>query len=338
MKLGNNTRNQHFLSQSEQRLNAMNPAASQSKQKMYCFEVLDREKFIVRPFEKKTVKIENTLSIDDLYSFQVEDKVMRHNFEELFKKYETQISAATKRLERFATSYPEGITQEDYKSLSNDLLYILITKQYNSFRNPYNIKKTLRILQQSESLWPLDGRMFEICLRIISGNRPHQQHICNQLGISSDDYWKWLKGLFFISIDMGGDEPNLFDGMIKEYFKEPKFLCNFEIYFYDDKSTKGQVLLPDTGAIVPSLHFPAWVRHGFNLSANAFLYVGFTHISQLTSDQNEINGFDNKGRRQIRLIKNEISALHTYNRQCVAQARQYVYCASPQPLGVEILG
>ena len=39
----NDTRNQHFLTQSEQRLNALNPKASRSNLRIYSFTVADRD-------------------------------------------------------------------------------------------------------------------------------------------------------------------------------------------------------------------------------------------------------------------------------------------------------
>jgi hypothetical protein len=39
----NDTRNKHFLTQGEQRLNALNPQADPSNQRIYSFEVIDRD-------------------------------------------------------------------------------------------------------------------------------------------------------------------------------------------------------------------------------------------------------------------------------------------------------
>ena len=39
----NDTRNQHFVTQGEQRLNALNPRADPKNQRIYSFQVVDRE-------------------------------------------------------------------------------------------------------------------------------------------------------------------------------------------------------------------------------------------------------------------------------------------------------
>ena len=41
----NDTRNQHFVTQGEQRLNALNPQADPRNQRIYSFEVVDRENY-----------------------------------------------------------------------------------------------------------------------------------------------------------------------------------------------------------------------------------------------------------------------------------------------------
>jgi hypothetical protein len=43
--LENDTRNQHFVTQGEQRLNALNPQADPRNQRIYSFAVVDRENY-----------------------------------------------------------------------------------------------------------------------------------------------------------------------------------------------------------------------------------------------------------------------------------------------------
>ena len=51
--LENDTRNQHFVTQGEQRLNALNPHADLRNQRIFSFEVVDRESY--------TLKLENPI-------------------------------------------------------------------------------------------------------------------------------------------------------------------------------------------------------------------------------------------------------------------------------------
>jgi len=99
MNLINNTRNQHFISQAEQRLNASNLSAKPQKQRIYKFKVDNRETSCVSLTNRNGVKICNNLSEQDLFSFDVlDEKKDRYNFEELFSQYESQIITHTNSL------------------------------------------------------------------------------------------------------------------------------------------------------------------------------------------------------------------------------------------------
>ena len=80
MNLINNTRNQHFISQAEQRLNASNLSAKPQKQRIYKFKVDNRETSCVSLTNRNGVKICNNLSEQDLFSFDVlDEKKDRYN-------------------------------------------------------------------------------------------------------------------------------------------------------------------------------------------------------------------------------------------------------------------
>ena len=82
MKWQNETSRQHFLPQVEQRFNAINPHAPKTKQKIYSFEIVNREALELRLLNSKGHPISNTLAYRDLFSFDVEkDTDIRSNFE-----------------------------------------------------------------------------------------------------------------------------------------------------------------------------------------------------------------------------------------------------------------
>jgi hypothetical protein len=97
--LENNTRNQQFLPQVEQRLNAINPGADARRQRIYAFRVSDRGSYSLRLENHNGRPIVSTLSLFDLFSFDVSgDNSLRMNFEALFKKYEANIESHTNGL------------------------------------------------------------------------------------------------------------------------------------------------------------------------------------------------------------------------------------------------
>lgn len=67
----NLTRNQHFISQAEQRRNCIDESRPKDMQRIYKFEIADRENSIVRLTNPQGVKIKRNLSFDDLFSFDL---------------------------------------------------------------------------------------------------------------------------------------------------------------------------------------------------------------------------------------------------------------------------
>src|SRR5665648_508643 len=102
MNLKNNTHNQHFIPQVEQRFNARNPQASKSEQQIYSFSVKnmkDRENYEISLDDKDGTYIQQNLSEEHLFSFDGADESSeRFNFEALFHQYESDIGTNTTTL------------------------------------------------------------------------------------------------------------------------------------------------------------------------------------------------------------------------------------------------
>ena len=96
--LENDTRNQHFLTRAEQKLNAVNPQADARKLRIYSFEVVDRENYTLALENQNGRLIGSNLSLFDLFSFDVPGGGrLRLNFESLFQKYEAHIFSIINR-------------------------------------------------------------------------------------------------------------------------------------------------------------------------------------------------------------------------------------------------
>jgi hypothetical protein len=101
MDQSNTTKAQHFLSRTEQSLNALNPAASLNNQRIYSFTLIDREAYRIRLDDAKGRNISSNLAIDDLFSFDViGNSRQRLNFEGLFGQYEALMKTNTIELLR----------------------------------------------------------------------------------------------------------------------------------------------------------------------------------------------------------------------------------------------
>ena len=212
MNFISDTRKQHFLPQVEQRLNASNPHASQKNQKIFSFEVIDREKCELRVENELGRLISENLAIQDLFSFDVSsDKKSRMNFEKLFMRYEKNVKSNTESLLRKLEVW-------DYDT-SNELINLFAAKLLNFARNPYSITKVLNtfgVLTNYVPTTPSQQVNFE---KILNGRKPHQAHLCKELGITDSDYEKWLRMLFMFFIEYGEGELNMFEGMVKSMFE-----------------------------------------------------------------------------------------------------------------------
>lgn len=96
---GNETRNQHFVSQVEQRLNVSNPNSSVGNSRIFSFRIVDREACQIELESPRGHAIASTLSMLDLFSFDVPGGgPLRMNLEGLFQKYEANVAIHTKGL------------------------------------------------------------------------------------------------------------------------------------------------------------------------------------------------------------------------------------------------
>ena len=169
--LENDTRNQHFVTQGEQRLNAMNPQADPRNQRIYSFEVVDRENYTLALESPIGRPIGNNLSLFDLFSFDVPgDSRLRLNFESLFQKYEGYIEDHTLSLLAKLNAGSGDIKAE--------IIDLFAAKLLNFVRNPFSIVKVLNSFPGLASYDPTDPALLADYRRVVSGRKPHQAHLC----------------------------------------------------------------------------------------------------------------------------------------------------------------
>src|SRR5208337_4509094 len=98
MELTSETKNQHFVSQADQRLNAVNPEACPENRRIFSFSLADRETHTIVPDHERGRSVAGNLVLYDLFSFDVLNKRTRMNFETLFNQYESRIEENTRSL------------------------------------------------------------------------------------------------------------------------------------------------------------------------------------------------------------------------------------------------
>jgi hypothetical protein len=322
---GNKTRNQHFVPQVEQKLNASNPDSTGGKFRIYSFRITDREAYRIEIENPRGHAIASTLSMLDLFSFDVlGGGRVRMNLETLFHKYEANVAIHTKGLlEKLAAGSAD---------IRTELIDLFAAKLLNFVRNPFCIQKVLNSFPGVGQYEPTDPELLAVYRRIVDGQKPHQTHLCRQLDVSQETYVEWLRLIFVLLMQTGDDRPNLFEGMIKGLFEARDTQAAAFVWTYD----KDVCLLSDRSYCQP-IPDGAHMAMSFNLCATAFVDYIFADAATLVEGRaapafvgHALAAWRQRPQATINVTvtKNNQPMLARYNRRVVEQARERVYCAA----------
>ena len=322
---GNETRNQHFVPQVEQKLNAINPGSTSGKFRIYSFRITDREAYQIALESPRGRPIASTLSMLDLFSFDVPGGgPLRLNLEKLFHRYETKVEVHTRNL-----LSKLAIGSADIKI---ELVDLFAAKLLNFVRNPFCIQKVLNSFPGVGAYEPTDSELLATYRRIVSGQKPHQAHLCRQLGVSRETYIAWLRLIFILLMQTGEDQPNLFESMIKSLFGARDIQAAAFVWTYEQDFC----LLSDRSFCQPIPDGPH-MSMSFNLCATAFVDYVFADAATLVEGRASpafVEGALAAWRRRpeatinVTVTKNNREILGRYNRRVVEQACERVYCAA----------
>ena len=319
----NPTHNQHFLTQVEQRLNALNPQAAPSNQRIYSFKLVDRENYRLKLEKPNGTRIEKNLWMFDLFSFDVlDDSSLRRNFESLFQRYEQYIEIHTKTLLAKLNTGDGNIKAE--------IIDLFAAKLLNFVRNPFCIPKVLNTFPGIASYNPTDPTLLASYQRILAGKKPQQEYLCRTLGISEAQYIEWLRLLFMLLVPMAG-HLNLFDDTIKRLLEDKKKYIAAYVCEYDNASC----LLSDRGFSQP-IEDDARTGFSFNLCSTAFVHYIVSDPAALLKDKAhpEFLARALAAREMllppqidVKFRRNDLDMLARYNRRVVEQCYERVFCA-----------
>ena len=322
--LENDTRNQHFLTRAEQKLNAMNPQAAARALRIYSFEVVNRENYTLVLESQNGRLIGSNLSLFDLFSFDVPGgSRLRLNFESLFHKYEAHIVAHTKSLLAKLNAHSDDIKIE--------IIDLFAAKLLNFVRNPFSIVKVLNSFPGVASYDPTDAALLADYRRIVSGRKPHQAHLCAHLGISDAQYVEWLRLLFMLLVPMAKGRPNFFEEVIKGLLENRKMHVAAFVCEYDS----ARCLLSDRGFSQPIEAGPH-MAFSFNLCATAFVDYIFADPATLVQGNaspefiaQAIASWERLPKKQINVtfLRNNLGMLARHNRLVIEQCYKRVYCS-----------
>jgi hypothetical protein len=320
----NNTANQHYVSQVEQRLNSLNPNADQLNQRIFSFTVADRETFTLFLDSPRGRSISKNLVLRDLFSFDViRHNTSRFNFEAFFQKYEADIESNTVALLRKL--------EQGSGDLKKEILEIFLAKFMNFLRNPYSLRKVLNTIGNVLRFHPTEAELLAQYNAVLAGRKPHQAHLCAQLDISTEQYQMWLSALFMMLVRPAASEVNLMESIVKRIFERPSGFPMVCVYRYRGEHADKRCLLSDRGYATP-LPQESHLSFSFNLSSTAYIVYMFASIEEPYASPNVT---EQKNVRVVPFI-NDLPALARYNQNVVYQCHHAVYSSSRLVYGVTL--
>lgn len=328
MDLRNLTKNQHFLSQVEQRFNAVNSQARSNNQRIYSFSISDRNSHTINIDSGKGIKVSKNQSLHDLFSFHVlEKETGRYNFEKLFEDYENKVKINTESL--LAKIYIPGA---DVKS---EIIDIFRFKILNFVRNPYSIEKILNTFSAFKDVFPTEPIHYKNFNLVLNGNKPQKNKICKQLGITENYYREWLATIFLLLTPLGEGHLNFLDNLIKRMYENPNSLIKVIVYNYDKESC----LLSDRGFSFYELENNTTVWD-FNLYSHGFIRYIFIDIEALAPQDTPKEMLDmlRSTSNKVGWMRehNDFAELEIYNQRTIELCHEHVFGASKEYKGVTV--
>ncbi|MFM0025304.1 hypothetical protein PQR70_03355 [Paraburkholderia madseniana] len=320
----NNTENQHFVSQKVQSLNAT-PSPNGEISHINAYRKSGEN--AISATNKGGRPIRHNLALIDLYTFDIDGK-LRRNFEALFHRYESEVAQYTLSLTEKALAERDDMHEE--------ILGIIRAKLVDFVRNPYNVRACLRMFPQMVSARFKDAHADEIHSRVLSGCNPRQDRICKILGITPQEYRKWLATIFLLLYPITEQGEPLLDMIINGIIRDKTKVSGSHILIYDEpvvllSDRASNVALPSSANF--TLEFHASSRMLITFYAIQLNTVNFRSHEPLRKEYltSHDSGFE------VRIAKNDRAFVESYNQRTVSQCREFVYGCAPTFPGISIV-
>ena len=316
MNFRNKTKNQHYISHTEQSLNAVDPLAVRSKRTIHMFTILERDPPVLSA--PTSERIEDTLSGHDLFTFDVIDRRYRDNLEEQFQKYEQRVADHSRALLQKLGAGSLDIKEE--------LVEVFAAKFLNMNRNPFSIDKMLNTVGEAERFIPADATLQALLEKVATGSRPHQTAVCADYGLTSQTYERWLRALFVLLAPRSG--LNIFEDTVAGLFNNHH--VTVQVNEYRDTDPCNVCLLSDRGvAFVSSKADEAIIA--FNINSKAFAIYGFTDPEKRAPHLPPGATDSLRGKLVLRHKIDDLDDLASFNQRTIVYGKESVFAASPSP-------
>ncbi|MGQ6335425.1 hypothetical protein ACUNEH_12905 [Serratia sp. IR-2025] len=331
--MDNLTRNQHFISQTEQRSNCIDESRPKDKQRIFKFEIADRENSIVRLTNTEGVKIKANLSFNDLFSFDVKSSRLRKNLEGFFQKFEMDLVPATDLL------ISESKVNSGSDVLKGAAERVFKAKFMGWIRNPYLIAKTINMFKGLLGMHPTDPLLLAHFSDIRGGTKPHLAGVCAAFGVTSEQYFQWLEILFLALMTPPGAKKSILESTVEKIVESKGIMGHLIVVTFDD-IPGCRVAVPDTGYL-QGTNDPNHNMFLFNLSRSAFALFSVVDLSKQT-----LVTISQRMRGQVESFNIKFSAQHHHNNMrllerfnvlAAYQAHSHIFCADPKIFGISTI-
>lgn len=253
----NETKNQHYVSQVEQRENSCNKNASNKNQ-----EIFKHTRVVGGQFDGgKRVKIITNQSDFDLFTLAKKDN-QRKNLENLMGDLESNYLAIVDKIERSCENHKNG--RNDLFTELDDIKKVLELKFLTRFRNPHLIKDTLRFFSFTKNFILDDDRHLEALIALHKAEN-NIDFLSKKYNVTKDEYIAWLNTLVGLLLPVKGG--SLLSGMVNEFFEASELGKIIFIHYHNTDS----VLLPDCGTL--DIAKSDMIAYGFNLTSKIFILL-----------------------------------------------------------------
>lgn len=327
-----NARNHHYISQVEQRLNAIDRSAVQHNQRIYKFKIVDAETKVVALTDPTGTKIEKNLAVRDLYALRMLEGGGQHNLEAAFQEYEKDIGLVTQSLIHKLQN-PNGL---DIKA---ELLKLYLLKLLNSFRNPHSIKNTLNSLQMLKGVLPGNRALADQFVQMDEGQRTQASRICDLYGVTEEEYTDWLKAMCLLILQPLDHGLSFLETLVKGLMENRSLVKDVTVFSYDVNFPEGGVLLCDRGIVLGNVDDNVRMEF-FNLDSHnfaSFMFIDYQAQQLVPVPERALEAMKRYAEKtRVSNPRNDLEVLKAYNSNCVWQAAEHVYCSRSTAYGVKV--
>lgn len=183
---------------------------------------------------------------------------------------------------------------------------------------------------------PTNPRIYAQYERVLTGHRPHQQHLCAKLGISDDQYGAWLRVLFMLLVPLADGHATMLEQALGAMYEDREHALVVHLHTYSSE----RCLLSDRGWTVP-IPEGENLAFDFNLTAQAFIRYAFLDYDAVLRRPMPpmIRAGLSHGPKVVHLsyLHDDLFSLEVFHRRIIEQSFERVLSSGLTPYSIDII-